>query len=218
MLMKIINTVPFFAAAMLWGAVTQGQARDGSLKIGNENMEAVTITTNQPVKITSEALNDRLQRSGLKAKPKRGITTYNRVILSDISPDPLDIYTKVEKAGDNSSMISMAVSRGYSEFTKNRADSTVTVRIKEYLESFVKEANHYSADADINNYINELNKEEKMYQHLLDEETDLNKRKSELDSRLNEIRRDLRVKEERIIKKKADLEIARAKRNNLTIH
>jgi hypothetical protein len=94
--MKLKYTVPFFAAAMLWGAVTQGQARDGMLKIGNENMQAVTITINQPLKITSEALNDRLQRSGLKAKARRGITTYNRVILSDISPDQLDIYTKVE--------------------------------------------------------------------------------------------------------------------------
>jgi hypothetical protein len=57
-----------------------------------------------------------------------------------------------------------------------------------------------------------------MYQHLLDEETDLNKRRSELDSKLNDIRRELRVKEEKITKKKADLEIARAKRNNLTTH
>jgi hypothetical protein len=216
--MKIINTVPFFAATLLWGAVTQGQARDGMLKIGNENMQAVTITINQPVKITVDALNDRLQRSGLKAKARRGITTYNRVILSDISPDPLDIYTKVEKAGDNNSIISMAVSRGFIEFTKNKADSTITANIKEYLESFVNESDHFSADTDINNHINDLNKEEKMYQQLLNEEAELNKRKSELDSKLNEIGRELRLKEEKITKKKADLEIARVKRNNLTTH
>jgi hypothetical protein len=216
--MKRINTIPFLAAALLLGTATQGQARDGSLKIGNENMQAVTIAINQPVKITSDALNERLQRSGLNAKTKRGVTTYNRVILSDISPDQLDIYTKVEKAGDNSSTVSMAVSRGYNGISNNAADSTITARIKDYLDSFVKEADHHSADVDINNHIGEVNKEEKMYQQLLDEESDLKKKKSGIDSRLNEIQRELRVKEEKITQKKADLEIARAKRNNLTTH
>jgi hypothetical protein len=213
-IMKNIRIISFLTVALLWVTLTQGQARDGSLKVGNENMQAVTININQPHDITSDALNHRLLGSGLKAKTRNGLTKYNRVTLTDISPDQLDIYTKVEKGPGNSSIVTMAVSRGYASFTNNPADSTVTVKMKEYLESFVQTANYHSADVDINNHILDVNKEEKLYQQLLTEQGNLYKKKSDIDNRLSEIQRELRLKEELITKKKSDLEVARTKRTN----
>lgn len=199
--------------ALLSGVLAIGQARDGSVMIDKENRNAVMITINQPDNITSEALNQRLQRSGLKAKTRNGLTKYSKVTLSEISPDQLDIYTKVEKAPNNSSIVYMAVSRGYNGFTAGPADSTITANVKTYLDEFVKDADYHSADVGITNQINDVNKEEKMYKRLLDEQSDLNKKKTGIDNRLVEIQRELKVKEEEITKKKSELEIARAKRN-----
>jgi len=212
--MKRIQIFAVSTVALLSGVLAQGQAREGSFKFDNENMPAVVINIDQPVNVTSDALNQRLQQSGLKSKTRKGITTYNRVTLPEISADTLDIYTKVEKGAGNTSTVYMAVARGLNGFTNSPADSTITVNLKKYLESFVTDANAFSADVGINNQINDVTKDEKAYQRLLDDQGDLMKKQSDIQSRLLDIQRQLKIKEEELNKKKSDLEIARAKRNN----
>lgn len=216
--MKKFSVIALSTAALFSGMLANGQARDGSVMIDKENRQAVVITINQPENITSDALNQRLQQSGLKAKTRKGLTRYNRATLSEISPDQLDIYTKVEKATNNTSTVYMAVSRGYNGFTNSTADSTITVNIKNYLDAFVKDADYYSADVEIGNRITDVNREEKMYQQLMSEQKDLEKKKADIESRISEIQRELKLKEDNINKKKSDLETARAKRNISSIH
>ena len=210
--MKRIPIIALSTVALLSGMLALGQAREGSFKFDNENMRSVLINIDQPVNVTSDALNQRLQQSGLKSKTKKGITTYNRVLLPELSPDTLDIYTKVEKGAGNTSTVYIAVARGFNGFTNSTEDSTITVNLKKYLESFVVDANAYSADVAINNQVNDVNKEEKAYQRLLDEQGDLKKKQSDIESRLSDIQRQLRIKEDEITKKKSNLETARTKR------
>src|ERR1700722_1508262 len=106
-----ITALTFFT--LLSGTLMYGQARDASVMIDNENRSAVMITIDQPEKITGDALQQRLERSGLKDKARNGVLRYKGVILSEISPDKVDIYTKVEQGPNNSSVVYMAVSRGY---------------------------------------------------------------------------------------------------------
>jgi hypothetical protein len=46
----------------------------------------------------------------------------------------LDIYTKVEEGPNNSSVVYMAVSKGYDNFA-SVADSAITQNVKAFLES-----------------------------------------------------------------------------------
>lgn len=213
--MKKLRIIVLSTAALFMGVLANGQARDVSVMIDKENRQAVMININQPEGVTSDALNQRLQRSGLKAKTKRGFTKYNMVTFSEISPDQLDIYTKVKKGPGNTSIVYLAATRGYTTLTNSSADSTITANMKEYLQSFVETANRYSVDAEINNQIAAVNKEEKIYQQLFNEQADLQKKKSNIDNRLAEIQRDLRIGEEKITKMKSNLEIERSKRTNL---
>lgn len=210
--MKRIQVFALSAVALLSGTLAQGQAREGSFKFDKENMPSVVVNIDQPVSITSHALNQRLQQSGLKGKTRKGITTYNRVRLREISRDTLDIYTKVEKGAGNTSTVYMAVARGFNGFTNSHANRTITVNMKKYLNAFVNDANAYSAGVNINNQLNDVNREEKAYQRLLDEQGDLMKKQSEIESRLSDIQRQLRIKDDEITKKKSDLEISRTKR------
>ncbi len=202
--------------ALLSGTLMYGQARDASVMIDNENRSAVMITIDQPEKITGDALQQRLERSGLKDKARNGVLRYKGVILSEISPDKVDIYTKVEQGPNNSSVVYMAVSRGYNNFTNNAADSGITQNVKNFLQSFVKDANYYSADVGISTMINDLNKDEKAYQKLLDEQRDLQKKKSNIESRLTEIQNELNVRQEAINKKKTGVDDAKAKRGSIS--
>jgi len=73
--------------------------------IDKENRNAVMINIEQPEKNTSDALQQRLGRSGLKERERKGVVSYKGVTLSEISPDKVDIYTKVEAGSNNSSVV-----------------------------------------------------------------------------------------------------------------
>ncbi len=58
--------------------------------------------------------------------------------------------------------------------------------------------NGHSADVGINNSMNYINKEEKIFQRLLNEKRELQKKKSNIESRLVEIQNDLNIRREEI--------------------
>lgn len=203
------------AASLFSGVFLYGQARDASVMIDKENRNAVMITIDQPEKITRDALHQRLERSGLNEKERNGVVSYKGVTLSEISPDKIDIYTKVEEGPNNSSIVYMAVSMGYNNFTNSKADSTITQNVKTFLESLVKDADYHSADVGIKNQIKDVVKDEKSYQRLLDEQSDLQKKKSNIENRLVEIQNELDARREGINKKKSGVEDAKVKRSNI---
>ena len=214
-MMKHIKKILFASAFLFSGIFMYGQARDASFMVDNENRNAVTITINQPEKITVDALQQRMERSGLKSRVRNGIMSFKGVVLSEISPDKVDIYTKVEKGPNNSSVVYMAVSRGYNNFTNNATDSGIMQNARIFLESFVKDADYHSADVDISKQVSDINKDEKAYQGLLDEQRDLQKQKSAIENRLTEIQTELAVRSESLNKKKSGMEEAKVKRSNI---
>ncbi len=134
--------------------------------IEKTNRDAVMITINQPVKVTIEALQEKLLRAGLNERVRRGAASYKGVMLSEISKDKIDLYTKVEAGPNNTSSVYMAVSKGYNNFTNAGADSVLTEKIMTFLNSFVKDADNHFADLDISQQMSDVNKSEKEYQQL----------------------------------------------------
>ena len=205
----------FMATAMLFAcAYAIGQAVPISTMIEKENRNAVMIIINQPVKITTEALHEKLQRSGLDEKAKKGSTSYKGVTLSEISSEKIDVYTKVEEAPNNTSAVYMAVSKGYNNFTNSAADSVITQNTIAFLNSFVKDADNHFADVNITGQIGDVNKSEKDYQKLLDEQRNLEKQKSAIDSRLGVILVELASLKTEMDKKKITVEDSKIKRAN----
>ena len=203
------------ATAMLFACTYAiSQAVPVSTMIEKENRNAVMIIINQPVKITTEALHEKLQRSGLNEKAKKGSTSYKGVTLSEISSEKIDVYTKVEEAPNNTSAVYMAVSKGYNNFTNSAADSVITQNTIAFLNSFVKDADNHFADVNITGQIGDVNKSEKDYQKLLDEQRNLEKQKSVIDSRLGVILVELASLKTEMDKKKITVEDSKIKRAN----
>lgn len=213
--MNYIKTlVPVFAA-VLFGSMVQSQPSDVSIMVDKTNRNAVMITISQPEKITVETIRQRFLRAGLKERSKNGMTRYEGVTLSEISPDKVDIYTKVEEGPNNTSIVYMAVARQYAMSANTAADSLVTQNVKTFLQSLEKDAAHHFADVQISEQINDLGKDEKAYQRLLDEQRDLEKKRSGIESRLTVIQNELAAREKAIGKKKLEVEDAKVKRVNL---
>jgi hypothetical protein len=212
---KIILIVSIFLSSgiSIYGQAP-AQAREGSVIIDKQNRNAVMISIDQPKNITEDALEQRFQRSGLKDRTRNGVAKYKEVVLSEISQEKLDIYTKVENGPNNSSIVYMTVSSGYDNFNRS-LDTNMTKNIKTFLESFVIDASLHSADIGISNLINEVNKEEKAYQRLSDEQTDLEKKQLTIANRLSEIEKERNTKKEVIDKKKTEVESAKTKRGTV---
>ena len=203
------------AIAMLFACTYAiSQAVPVSTMIEKENRNAVMIVINQPVKITTEALQQKLQRAGLDEKVKKGSASYKGVTLSEISKEKIDVYTKVEEAPNNTSAVYMAVSKGYNNFTNSAADSVITQNTIAFLNSFVKDADNHFADVNISGQIGDVNKSEKDYQKLLDEQRNLEKQKSVIDSRLGVILVELASLKTEMDKKKITVEDSKIKRAN----
>lgn len=203
----------FLAIAMLvvCGYVT-GQATSVSTMIEKTNRDAVMITINQPLKVTIEALQEKLSRAGLNESVRRGAASYKGVILSEISKDKIDLYTKVVTGPNNTSTVYMAVSKGYNNFTNAGTDSVLTGNVITFLNSFVKDADNHFADLDISHQMSDVNKSEKAYQQLVNEQTDLEKKKAAIDVRLAAIANELSSRRTDIDNKKIAVEGSKTKR------
>jgi hypothetical protein len=212
--MKRLRTPLLFAIVTFQGSFLLAQARPVSTMIDKENRNAVMIEINQSVSISTDALILKLQREGLNDKMKKGNGVYKGVILSEISKDKIDLYTKVEQGPNNTSVVYLAVSKGYNNFTSASTDSVLTENVKSFLNSFVKDANNQFADVGISNQIKGENKSEMDYQKLLDEKLDLEKKRAKIDQRLEEIRNQLVSQKLDVDKKKADVDDSKVQRSS----
>jgi len=205
----LLNGVSIFSTVVIFA-----QAAPVSTIIEKENRNAVMIEIKQPAGITTDALQQKLQREGLNEKVKKGIASYKGVVLSEISKDKIDIYTKVESGPNNTSIVYMAVSKGYNNFTSSDADSIITQNVEAFLNSFVKDADNHFADVGISNQIKDENKSEKQYQKLLNEQKDLQQKKNKIEDRLAEIQNELNARKISLDKMKTGVEDAKTNRNN----
>jgi hypothetical protein len=214
--MKKIKNLLLTAGGLFTSVLVFAQATPVSTLIEKENRNAVMIEIKQPVDITVDALQQKLQRAGLNEREKKGTAIYKGVVLSEISKDKIDVYTKVESGPNNTSIVYMAVSKGYNNFTSSDADTLITQNVEAFLNSFVKDADNHSADVGISNQIKVENKSEKEYQKLLKEQKDLQEKKSKIDSRLVEIQNELDARKISIDKMKTGVEDAKTSRVNPT--
>ena len=189
------------------------QATIESIVIQKHNRNAVKLYIDQPEDVTADALTAKLKRSGLNGSKKKGITIYKGVTLSEISINKLDIYTRVEKLGIGT-VVYMAASKGYDNFTSPE-DTGITNNIVTFLNNFIPDANYRSVDVDLTAQTENITKQEKAYQKLLDEQKDTEKKRSDAEVKLVQLQNDLQAKQTEIDKLKADLEDMKVKRSNI---
>jgi hypothetical protein len=213
-IMKKIKKVLLTILIMFSTVIIFAQSAPVSTMIEKENRNAVMIEIKQPVDITTAALQQKLQRAGLNEKVKKGAASYKGVVLSEISKDKIDVYTKVESGPNNTSIVYMAVSKGYNNFTSSDADSTITQNVEAFLNSFVKDADNHFADVGISNQIKDVSKSEKEYQKLVNEQSDLEKKKIKIDNRLVEIQNELNARKINLDKMKSGVQDAKTSRND----
>ena len=191
------------------------QSTEGSVTIDKTNRNALMLNVNQPEAVTRAALTKRMDRAGLNGKAAGGYTKYSGVTFSEISRDKVDIYTMVKKAPNDGSIVYIAVSRGYDNFISSSNDSATSANVRVFLNSIVAEADNQFTSNTITANTADINKDEKKYKTLVNEQSSLQKRRAEIDNRLVEIEKELSTLSEVLTKKKNGLEDLKTKKTTI---
>ncbi len=199
---------------LLIHATMIGQAKEGAVKIDKESQPCVMININRPQEITENALKERLELSGLKDGVKKGEGFYKEVVFSEISPDKLDIYTKVEKASNKSSIVYIAVTKVYDDLGVGTFDSLITDRLKIFLNSFVRDADNEYADVQISGQVKDLKNDRKSYDRLLKDQKKLERQKKKIEKQLVALQNEINAKRLSLDIQKSDLKDAEENREN----
>lgn len=205
-----------FTIILLWSvANVNAQANISSTKIDDQNRNAAMVQIDQTVEVTTNALEERMKRAGLSGKTHNGFTVYKGVTLSEINVPKIDIYTKVEKGPSaNTSIVYMAVSKGYDNFISPESDSNTMEQVKNFLNSLVKDANMYSADLLISTHSQELKKDEQDYEELLNDKSNLEKKKADLEKSIADLENQIKEKKAEIDRRKELLEEVKEKKKS----
>ncbi len=108
----------------------------------------------------------------------------------------------------------MAASKGYDNFA-GAEDTEITANIEAFLTAFVNDANYRSVDVDLSAQMDDVAKQEKAYQKLLEDQKDTEKKKADAEAKLIQIQNELDSKKTELDLKKANLEELKNKRTTI---
>ena len=118
-------------------------AHETRVKFNKEDQNAIVADYDLPKGVLEDALKERLEKAGLGKKGSdKGFMAYKATVWTEIGPDKVDIYAKVEGKGDKST-ITVLVSKGYTNFITSASDADKVQRIQNFLNNFAKDAKAY---------------------------------------------------------------------------
>lgn len=125
-------------------AITRAQnAREVSLKFMGNQQTAIVADFEMPPDVVESALKERLDKADLgKSRSEKGFRSYQGTTWKEISPDQVDVYTRVDGKGEKSTIV-ILVSKGYNNFISTATDPDKVQKVQIFLNGFVKDVRAY---------------------------------------------------------------------------
>jgi predicted RNA-binding protein with RPS1 domain len=180
------------------------QAAESTVEALKAQQPCVTVSYNMNPDVVESALKQKLDNAKLGSGDKsKGYRVYKGVNLPDISPDKIDIYTKVEGKKENATVYFL-VSKGYDNFISSKSDPDMFKKVMAYVNTLQADAVSYQLNLDIKAAEEEQAKAEKKYNNSVDDGKDLQSDKTKIEKKIEENK----AEQEKLA---AELEKAKAK-------
>lgn len=125
--------------------------RESRLNVLDSDRLAWSIEFNFEQKILQDAWNKKCDElNHIKSKPTKGLDLYGAVLVADIHFEPIDLYVKIDKVDKAKSTITIAVSKGTTNFIVHD-DAKIVTNINHFLDKFIVYAEQYKLKLDIKN-------------------------------------------------------------------
>lgn len=142
-----------------------------------------------PEKTVSDAIDDKLQKSGYKGKEGKGFVVYKGVRLSEIGPDTYDLYfgtDRKSKKEKDITKVTMMVSSGYEKFIGDTTNAVIINYARRYMDSLTSVVAAYDLEQQITEQESVVKKADKKMVNLVDDGHDLLKKKAKLEREIEE--------------------------------
>lgn len=142
-----MKTIYFALSIICYSVITSPtpaqNAHEGKVKFTKGQDENAVIAEYELPKQTIEAaLRERMEKTLGSSHSEKGFLTYKGVNWVEISPDKVDVYTKVEGKGNKSTII-LFISKGYDNFISSASDGDKVQKAENFLNGFMKDAVAY---------------------------------------------------------------------------
>lgn len=179
-----LKTIILAGGISAMSTLAMGQARETTLTVGKDKINAVKMEVDAPSTDVQKALQS--QFSGTATKPKKGPAssyTYNDVVLPAVSQDTVDVWTRVQKNG-NRSVIYMAVKDQQGNYLSGGGDSSIVEKVKDFLYDFARAQNYSSRDLEIGSLMDSVSMDQTGFEKYTSERARIEGQIRELQSQL----------------------------------
>lgn len=120
--------------------VNAQEAKEVLLKINKQEKPAYTANYKVSKKLMKKTLDERFAKAGFtKSSKYKGYRKYEGVTFTELAPNKVDIYTKIEGKKTNSTVF-MLVSSGYDNFMGNADNPAVSTNAIAFLNKLSEDA------------------------------------------------------------------------------
>lgn len=125
-----------FLALLPPEASAQG-AQEALIRYAKADRPGTVAEYPYPKDVVNDAMHLHFERLGLGGgKEEKGFVTYMGINWTEISPDKLEVYYKVDGRG-NKSTVMLLVSKGYDNYVTTASDAAMEARIKAFLDGLL---------------------------------------------------------------------------------
>ncbi len=184
-----MKKIVFLALASFACSVTMAQSRYTTAEYQKIARPAVANEIPFPEKTVSNAIEDKMGKMGYKGKSSKGFTVYSGVRLPELGNEAYDLYymiDKVSRKDKGTSTVSLMISKGFDNFVSDSSDAAVIANAKTYLNNLRDMVAAYDLELQIVDQEDAIKKADKKYTNLVDEATDLQKKKRKLEDQITD--------------------------------
>ena len=154
-MMKKLLLLP--AMLMAFSALMAQNIEQKSVQVGTVTAPGYSVTIQKKADLVQDAMNKRLKDADLKTKKSEGFIAVLDQLFAEISTDPINLYTKVEKESKSSATVTVCVIP--TDLTADR--ETMQANVRRFVEGFVQYVTKFEAQNNMEAEQSNLKKAEK---------------------------------------------------------
>ena len=156
-MMKKLLLLP--AMLMAFATVMAQSIETKSVQVGPVTAPGFSVTIQKKADLVQNAMDKRLKEAGLKTKKSEGFVAALEQLFAEITPNPINLYTKVEKESKNAATVTVCVIP--TDLTADRESMQANVR--RFVENFVQYVDKYEAQLNMATEQSNLKKAQKVH-------------------------------------------------------
>ncbi len=159
-------------------------AHEGLIRFSKADRPGTVADYPYSKEVVAEALRSHFEHVGLGgSKSEKGFATYIGTNWTEISPDKVEVYYKVDGKG-NQSTVMMIVSKGYDNYVSSASDPAMEAKVKAFLDGLKPDIDAVQLRMNVAAQEDAVRRAEKSYKDADEDGNRLTRKKEDIDKQI----------------------------------